>query len=138
LGRAAWKIAADTNLLVRLFDRNSPEQTDRVILEFDSAEEVHISGVALCEFAWVMASTFRAGNGDIARMIRSLAAIPKCRLSVQGVEQGLACLEKGGDFSDGFIAAEGLHGGAHTLATFDRKALRILRELGIEAREPRV
>lgn len=52
----------------------------------------------------------------------------------QAAEAGLAMLDAGGDFADGVIAYEGLWLGAEMFVSFDKKAVEMLREQGVEAR----
>lgn len=46
------------------------------------------------------------------------------------VEAGLAHLDAGGDFADGIIAYEGRWLGADTFVSFDRQAVKLMKERG--------
>lgn len=46
------------------------------------------------------------------------------------VDAGLAMLRSSGDFADGVIAYEGLALGGEVFATFDKKAVAILKKQG--------
>jgi predicted nucleic-acid-binding protein len=52
------------------------------------------------------------------------------------VDAGLLVLEAGGDFADGVIAFEGSWLGGTTFVSFDKNAVAILSEQGIQARTP--
>ena len=47
---------------------------------------------------------------------------------------GLAVLDAGGDFADGIIAYEGRWLGADTFVSFDKKAVKLIEELGASVR----
>jgi len=51
------------------------------------------------------------------------------------VEAGLAMADAGGDFADGVIAFEGRALGGETFVSFDKKAVRLLRDIGAAARQ---
>jgi predicted nucleic-acid-binding protein len=51
-------------------------------------------------------------------------------LNRPAVEAGLAVLEAGGDFADGVIAFDGQWLGGETFVSFDKKAVKLLKERG--------
>ena len=126
------RVAADTNVLVRLFVDDDPPQTDIAIEALSSAEIIAISIQAFCELAWVLGSSYDTPRGDIAQAIRQLLDTSNVVTNRPAVEAGLAMLEAGGDFADGVIAYDGSWLGASTLLTFDKKAARILANQGME------
>jgi transposase len=71
---------------------------------------------------------------EVADTIRSLTSADNVETNRPAVEAGLAMLDAGGDFADGVIAYEGRWLGAETFVSFDKKAVGMLIELGLEAR----
>jgi predicted nucleic-acid-binding protein len=125
------RLAADTNVLVRLFVDDDPLQTEIAVEALSSAEIIAVSIQAFCELVWVLGSSYETPRGDIAHAIRQLLDTSNVVANRPAVEAGLAALEAGGDFADGVIAYDGSWLGASTFLTFDKKAARILASQGI-------
>jgi predicted nucleic-acid-binding protein len=128
------KIAVDTNVLVRAAVRDEVEQADAATKLMARAKMVTIAVPSLCEFVWVLRSVYRFPSSDIAKAIRTLLAAENVETNRPAIDAGLAILDAGGDFADGVIAYEGKWLGAETFISFDRKAVEMLIELGLEAR----
>jgi predicted nucleic-acid-binding protein len=128
------RLAADTNILVRLFVDDDPAQTEIAIDALSSAELIAISLQAFCELVWVLSSTYQVPRRDIAEAVRRLLDTSNVITNRPAVEAGLAVLEAGGDFADGVIAYDGQWLGASTFLTFDKKAARILAGQGTDVR----
>ncbi len=128
------KVAADTNVLLRAAVRDDPQQALSAAHILRTADLVAIPVEALCEFAWVMRSSYKRGAPDVARSIRSLVASPNVFTNIPAVEAGLALLDKGGDFADGVIAYEGDWLGAEEFVSFDKQAVSLLKAQGRKTR----
>jgi predicted nucleic-acid-binding protein len=120
----------DTNVLIRFFVEDDPEQSQLAAEILESAEIIAISLQALCEFAWVLNSHYKASRADISASISQLLGTANVVVNRPAVEAGLAVLNSGGDFADGVIAYEGQWLGGETFVTFDKKASKILERQG--------
>jgi predicted nucleic-acid-binding protein len=127
------KITADTNVLVRAFLEDDPEQSKPAQAALRKAEIVALPLPALCELVWVFRS-YKIPTGDIATTIRDLINGANIAVNRQAAEAGLAMLDAGGDFADGVIAYEGHWLGADTFVSFDKRAVRLLEAQGKSAR----
>lgn len=128
------KITADTNLLVRGASGDDPRQARSAAQALQTAESIAIPIPALCEFAWVMRRGYKRPAEEIAQSIRALLDAPNVVTNQPAAEAGLAVLEKGGDFADGAIAYEGNWLGGEEFVSFDRKAVALVKALGIHTR----
>jgi predicted nucleic-acid-binding protein len=128
------KIAVDTNILVRAAVRDDAGQTASAIKLMREADMVAIAVQSLCEFVWVLRRVYHFGSDEMARAIRILLAAENVETNRQAVEAGLAMLDAGGDFADGVIAYEGRWLGAEVFVSFDKDAVEMLKEQGLEAR----
>jgi predicted nucleic-acid-binding protein len=128
------KIAVDTNVLVRAVVRDDKMQAESAARVLRNASLVAVAVSSLCEFVWVLRSVYRFQSSDIAKAIRTLLTAENVEANRPAIDAGLAVLDAGGDFADGVIAYEGKWLGAETFVSFDRKAVEMLTELGVEAR----
>ena len=120
----------DTNVLIRFFVEDDPEQGELAAEILESAEVIAIGLQALCELAWVLNSHYKTSRTDIAASISQLLETANVVVNRPAVEAGLAVLNAGGDFADGVIAYEGQWLGGETFVTFDKKAAKILESQG--------
>jgi predicted nucleic-acid-binding protein len=127
------KVAVDTNILLRLILADDETQGLLAKELMESADRVAISVHALCEFAWVLASRKAMSNRDIAASIRGLLETKSVVVNRPAVEAGLAILDAGGDFADGAIAFEGEALGGDAFVSFDKKAIKLLQNSGMNA-----
>ena len=67
------KIAADTNVLVRVVVRDDETQTRLALKLLKEAELVAITLSCLCELVWVLDRGYGLGKRDIARCPASVA-----------------------------------------------------------------
>ena len=134
MGRQSVKATVDTNVLLRAVVCDDPEQAAIAKKVLADAEVIAVTVSSLCEFVWVLRSTYKFQSADITAAIRALIATGKVSTHRQSVEAGLAVLEAGGDFADGVIAFEGQLLGGQTFVSFDRKAVSCLTRQGQSAR----
>lgn len=130
------RITADTNVLVRAVINDDHEQAKRAARLLARAEWVAVTLPSLCEFVWVLRSTYQISVADVITAIRALLDAASVRVNRPAAEAGLAALEAGGDFADGVIAFEGQMLGGDTFVSFDKKAVSLLNAQGLSARLP--
>jgi predicted nucleic-acid-binding protein len=130
------KITADTNILVRAVAADDPEQARIAQNLLERADLVAMPVMALCEFCWVMGRAYGFSSGEIAHALRVLTSGDNVAVDALAVDAGLALLEAGGDFADGVIAHGGLWLDGDTFASFDRKAVALLRAQGMKVLLP--
>jgi predicted nucleic-acid-binding protein len=120
------RLTADTNVLIRAITQDDPVQgpiAKRLITE---AELVAVTIPALCEFCWVLRSTYKIVHEDVAAAVRLLIASANVALDRPAAEAGLAVLDAGGDFADGVIAHGGQWLGGETFVSFDKQAVALV------------
>lgn len=100
------------------------------------AEAVIVSPASLCEVVWVLSRAYRRENAEIHHALRLLLNVGNIVTDRQAVEAGLAVLQAGGDFADGVIAQSGEALGGASFASFDRDAVKVLKQLGKQAFVP--
>ena len=127
------RITADTNVLVRAFLEDHPEQSRVAQAALGRAEIIALTIASLCEFVWVL-RTYKIESSDIAATIRNLIDGANVVLNRPAAEAGLALLDAGGDFADGVIAYEGRWLGADIFVSFDKKAVKLMESRGDSAR----
>ena len=128
------KITADTNVLVRAITEDDRPQSKIAQTELANAELVALTLPALCELVWVLAQGYKIPSAEIAEAIRRLMNSTNVVVNRPAAEAGLALLDAGGDFADGVIAYEGSWLGADMFASFDKKAIRLMKEQGESVR----
>ncbi len=68
-------IGVDTNVLVRLFIEENPEQTASAVSFFgarSAGSPAHISLIVIAELAWVLGKTYKFGHDRVAAVIERL------------------------------------------------------------------
>jgi len=124
------KVGLDTNVLLRLIVGDDESQQQSAIEILETAELVAITVHALCEFVWVLDRRYGVDRSDISAAIRRLLGMRNIVANRPTVEAGLDSFEAGGDFADGVIAFEGQWLGAETFLSFDKKAVKLLKDQG--------
>jgi predicted nucleic-acid-binding protein len=127
------RITADTNVLVRAFLEDHPEQSKVAQAALSKAEIIALTIATLCEFVWVL-RTYKIEPTDIVATIRNLIDGESVVVNRPAAEAGLALLDAGGDFADGVIAYEGRWLGADIFVSFDKKAVKLMESRGDAAR----
>lgn len=120
-------IGVDTNILVRAFLGDDPEQAQKAqqFLEATAKDKLlFISSYALLEFAWVL-KVKKFTRSEIYDAIITLTDSPGIMIGQREIV--LAAAEKyikgKADFGDYMILAEGENNGCHHLTTFDQAIL---------------
>ena len=130
------RITPDTDVLLRTVLRDDAEQADVAEALLARADVLAIPIPVFCEFSWVLRRSYRQTASQVADTIQSICAIETVVTDNPAVDAGIKALRAGGDFADGAIARQGESLGGTVLATFDRRALTILRQGGLAAAEP--
>lgn len=128
------RITADANILVRVIMRDDLPQARIALGILERASAVILPLPCLCEFAWVLERTYGLSREQIAASLRGIIRRGNVETDTQAVDAGLLVLESGGDFADGAIASIGARMGADSFVSFDRKAISLLKKVGISAR----
>lgn len=119
-------IGLDTNVLVRFLVRDDEDQHRRAVDLFrrgvDEGETFFVGEVVLAEVVWVLASRYRCGREEIARVVRQLTEVQELALeSTDRVVRALRAFERGrGGFADYLIAERARDAGCSSVATFNR------------------
>jgi predicted nucleic-acid-binding protein len=121
-------IGLDTNVLLRLFVEDDPEQSDRARRFVDAAaadEPCIVNPVVLAEFAWTLARTFKKKRHEVARLIEGVLSMDDLEVPFRRAARGALTAYRHGkaDFPDYFLAAINAELGCASTATFDRDAL---------------
>ena len=120
----------DTNVLVRfLVDaEGDPEQhaiaADYIQSHCSVEEPCYVSGIVLCELAWVLQRAYKIPKIEIADQIAALLEAQQLVVADRDLSRrALAYFrESSADFPDHLIAWLGHAAGADETATFDKKA----------------
>ena len=124
------KVTVDANVLIRGVVRDDTRQAraaDKVLRE---ASLIAVSLPCLCEFVRVLHRVYGFDHATIAVAIRALLDTRNVVVNRPAVEAGLAVLAADGDFADGIMAYEGTWLGGETFASFDKKAVALLKQQG--------
>lgn len=119
-------IAVDTNVLVRLFVADEPQQAAKAQKLFDTAAEgevgVWVSDTVLVELVWTLGRAYGRDRADIVKALRALASHATVVLeSPQAVRAAADAFERGpADFADCLLSVKARAAGCDQLATFDR------------------
>ena len=130
MGRTGVTICVDTNVLVRAAVRDDKALANKAAKILEEAELVAVPLSCLCEFVWVLRSTYKFTRTEIAASLTSLVNASNVVCNRQAVETGLAAMRQGCDFADGVILHEGSWLGGETYVSSDELAVRFAAKLG--------
>jgi predicted nucleic-acid-binding protein len=128
------KVTLDTNVLVRLATQDDPAQAALALRVLQKASLIAVPTPALCEMVWVLLRGYRYTPGQVAHALRTLLQVRQVVCHTPTVLAGLAQLDRGGDFADGVIAAEGELLGGTEFVSFDQQAIQLLKPQKRKAR----
>lgn len=131
-------IIVDTNILVRFFIRDDELQFQKVSDIFEKASQIIIPTNTLCELVWVLSYSYQLNKQDIIEIMSFLLDTDNVIIKKNEINFGLKMLENNGDFSDGINAFLGIKMALKHQAefiSFDKKAVKVLQKLGVNARE---
>ena len=119
-------IALDTNVLLRLFVRDHPEQAKAVtkLLADAGPASVRVSTIVLAELVWTLQRRYQLEKGSLIATLQNLLTRSELELEGRGaVMTAIRWYELGdADFVDYLIAALHRDAGAAPTFTFDRVA----------------
>jgi predicted nucleic-acid-binding protein len=121
-------IGLDTNVLLRLFVEDDPQQNERARSFFEAVsvrETCVVNPVVLAEFAWTLVRGFRKKRREVAHLIAEVLSADDVEISNRSAaERALTAYRSGrADFPDYFLAEINLELGCASTTTFDRAAL---------------
>jgi predicted nucleic-acid-binding protein len=128
------KVTLDTNVLVRLATQDDPAQAALALRVLQKASLIAVPTPALCEMVWVLLRGYRYTPAQVAHALRTLLLVRQVVCHTPTVLAGLAQLDRGGDFADGAIAAEGELLGGTEFVSFDQQAIQLLKAQKRKAR----
>ena len=124
------KISIDTNVLVRTVLQDDPAQMAAANQLLRNASSIAISLPCLCEMVWILRSGAKLSNSKIIEILENILSVKKIKLNRVAVLEGLKLLKMGGDFADGVMEYEGSVLGGEVFYSFDKKAVKLLKEQG--------
>jgi predicted nucleic-acid-binding protein len=122
-------IGLDTNVLVRYFVKDDPEQTRlavKLIHELSADEPGWVGLVTLLELVWALTRIYRVQRAQVVQIIDTLLAsqdiVVEQRETVREVL--IVFRTRNTDFADCLIASSAKAAGCSRTMTFDRRAAR--------------
>jgi len=136
------KVFFDTNLLFRFYLADIPSQASKAKRMVEAAIEGSIllvtDLIVVCEMVWVMDSYYQLEKQEIFEKITNLFETPGIViLNGEILPMALSFyVEKDIDFTDAIIGASALRQNVEYLASFDKKHMNRLMDLGLKRIEP--
>lgn len=117
----------DTNILVRHFTGDPPEQAARATRYLAAADELLLPDLIFAEVASVLESFYEAPRAQVATALRSVLAFPAIRvLDADLLQRTVEVYELHRlDFADAYLVASAERTGVGAVASFDRSIDRI-------------
>ena len=117
----------DTNIVVRHFTGDPPEQARLATRYLDEADQLLLPDLILAEVAYVLESYYRMPRDRVAAALRSTLAIPAVQVADRGLLQRTVELYdfQRLDFADAYLVANAERTGVNVVASFDRDIDRI-------------
>lgn len=131
-------IGFDTNVLVRIFVDDDPEQSRRARRLFER-EGLLLTPVVVLETEWVLRRRYEFAPKDIARALRAVGGAPNVVVeAAETIRAALDLYEGGFDLADALHLQSAKSAGCVAFATFDgslrKRAAR--RKIGCEVISP--
>jgi predicted nucleic-acid-binding protein len=118
-------VAVDTNVLVRYLTWDDEGQAVAAATVIEGGETIAISGIVLCELAWVLKRAYRYRTEQITEAIRAIVTSRNVDVDRVAAEEGLRMLTGGGDFADGIVLTDAAREKCRHIATFDQDIARL-------------
>lgn len=124
-------IGLDTNVLVRYIVQDDARQAalaTRLIEQTlgAAANPGFIASIVLCEFVWVLETSYGYRREQIAETLQHLFEVDRFRLESSALAwRALAGYRAGADFADALLGLVNEQAGCEYTASFDRKAARL-------------
>jgi predicted nucleic-acid-binding protein len=119
------RLIVDTNVLVRYLTWDDEAQATASADAIETADEIIIPTIVLCETAWVLKRSYRHRADEIAAALRRVVESRNVVADRPAAEAGLAMMLRGGDFADGVIAFDLDRHAAARIVTLDRDFARL-------------
>lgn len=122
--------AVDTNILVRVFTRDTTSEAERAFALLQKHERIFIAKTVLLEVEWVLRRGYGYRADQILALFRELLDTPKMYIEDEPiVVQALLYFERGLDFADALHVASAPPG--YAFVTFDIALQRAIGRLGL-------
>jgi predicted nucleic-acid-binding protein len=124
-------IGLDTNVVVRYLAQDDPKQSAAATRFFERVltpeEPGFVSGIVLCELAWVLAECYGADRGRIRQAVEGLLVSKQVTVEAPDlVRRALRTWdESSADFADALIGELARSSGAEKTVTFDRASAKL-------------
>ncbi|MDR1431240.1 MAG: type II toxin-antitoxin system VapC family toxin [Propionibacteriaceae bacterium] len=119
-------IGLDTNVLVRYIVRDDPTQAaaaDQLVASLTAAEPGFVSPTALVELWWVLARSYKRSQAERCALFEALLDTDELTIGDRAsAREALDAANKGADFADALLVAQGRTAGCVMTATFDKAA----------------
>lgn len=127
-------IALDTNVLVRFFTRDDPEQFQKVRALVSKEDESYlVPDIAAVELVWVLAGSYEWPREKIVAALRQLITRTNTEFENRtALSRAVMAYADGTDFADAFLHESSLSAGCDFVATFDKKMRRHFPETTFE------
>lgn len=124
-------IGVDTNILVRYFTQDDPQQSQIVETLFDQylnkSQSIFINNIVMCELIWVLDSGYKYSKSQITKTIMQILSTKEFAfehhsllwLALESYESSNV------DFSDALIAQLNKSHKCSMTYTFDKQALKL-------------
>ena len=121
-------IGLDTNVLLRLFIEDDPQQSERArrfVQSVTADETCVVNSIVLAEFAWTLARAFKKKRPEVARLVAEVLSANDIEIPHRRAAEGALTAYRSGkaDFPDYFLAEINAELGCASTATFDGAAL---------------
>ncbi|WP_158607879.1 PIN domain-containing protein [Nocardia panacis] len=122
-------IGLDTNVLIRYFTQDHPEQSARANQVIEGLSETspgYVTVLALAEVHWVLRRGYRQEVETVAEILLGLLDATEIVVErAEAVRHALGrALDRGADFPDALIEQLGREAGCDVTVTFDDRAAR--------------
>jgi predicted nucleic-acid-binding protein len=122
--------AVDTNLIVRMFVEDDPEQAD-IAERILTTDLIFLPKTVILEFEWVMRSVYRVSRAEIAAAVDTMLSTANVQVEDQAtIARAVGWFKGGMDLADALHLASSRHAGE--FVTFDVALRRRAASLGIE------
>lgn len=116
----------DTNVLVRHFTGDPPDQARRATLFLQDARSLVLTDVAFAETAYVLESYYRTPRAVVAGHLRAAIDAPSVRVDDPlALHRALELYERGLHLVESYLVARAESGAADSIASFDRGIDRV-------------
>jgi len=122
-------IGVDTNVLVRVFVDEAPEQTSaalQLLSKLSQDNPAFVGTIVLVELAWVLKRSY--GFDDNAILVAVDSLLESANIEIEHADMVQAAVsaahEHGSDLADSLIALSAIAAGAGKVMTFDKNAAK--------------